>query len=161
MSILSNRNVGIGLSAMLGGFLYGYFGKAYLADIPLVTAQSSLYTQILAWGMGICGLVTCLEGILEVRRGTEIRKKNSFAPDERKRLALFIVITAVTLLAMPYLGFMVSAVLAAMSYMYLMHERRWKHLAAVSILFCLALYLLFGVALGVNFTQSPLSRLFM
>ncbi len=158
MSILANRNITIGLLAMLGGFLYGYYGKAYLADIPLVTSQSSLYTQVLAWGMGICGLVTCIQGFQEIRRGVETKKKVG-NPGERNRLLLFIGITMVTLVAMPRLGFMFSAVLAAMAYMFLMHERRWKHMAAVAILFCLALYLMFSTLLGIDFTEFPLSYL--
>ena len=159
MSILANRNCIIGLLAMLGGFLYGYYGKAYLTDIPLVTAQSSLYTQALAWGMGLCGLINCALGFMEMKREGEKKKKVESDPSARMRIAMFIVVTMLTLLAMPYLGFMFTSVLAAISYMYLMHERRWKHMAAVAILFCLALYLMFGVALGVPFTEFPLSYL--
>ena len=159
MSILANRNIIIGMLAMLGGLLYGYYGKAYLSDIPLVTAQSSLYTQSLAWSMGFCGLVNCVMGILEMMREGEKKKKAESNLAVRMRIAQFIVITALTLLLMPYLGFMFTSALAAMAYMYLMHERRWKYMAAVAILFCLALYLMFGVVLSIPFTEFPLSHL--
>ncbi|MDR1889666.1 MAG: tripartite tricarboxylate transporter TctB family protein [Zoogloeaceae bacterium] len=159
MSIFNNRNIVIGLLGMLGGLLYGYFGKAYLADIPLVTAQSSLYTQSLAWCMGACGLVTLIMGIREVRVGKAEETKKSSVGEKRQETMLLLAIIAATIAAiflMPRMGFMFTSALVAIVYMYLMHERRWKQMISIAIILCSVLYLMFGYALRIQFPEFPL-----
>ncbi len=132
-----------GILALAIAALYKLTAIDYATSGAVMKTESSgAYTDLLAYAMAFCGAICIIRTLLGLR-------KNSAAPQgEAKRLFSKKILLSVAslilyVIALPWLGFIISSCLVGITLLYILGERNRVKIIAIPCCWVAAIYLLF------------------
>lgn len=137
----------IGAAAILLGCGYYVESRAYLRGAMLGTASSGLYTQLLAYGMALCG------GLCILRSLRSAKSEKAKTPLKHVRFVLIVLLAIVYIYSLEYLGYIVSSILMGGVLLYTMKERNPLRLVFFSAAYALVIYAMFVKALLISLPE--------
>lgn len=101
-------------------------------------------------------IILCLLSISLIISSFAGLKEDKSEKGDKKTFLLFLIECAIYLLALRYLGFLLSTMLLLGAIVHLLGEKKWWKIILISIVTSLLIYFLFGVYLGVMLPKSKL-----
>ncbi len=130
----------VGIASLIVSYAYFVQSRAYLKGAMIGTASSGLYTQLLAYSLALCGAILIAREFWRARKG---RREKEKAPLDYARLVMVILLAAVYVYLLEYLGYILTSVLIGGALLYVMRERSPVRLIVFPAAYALAIYGLF------------------
>lgn len=99
------------------------------------------FPKFIAIGLGIMGFMLALKSFYKIKLGD--RDKQKVTLKELLNVAKLVVAVGLYIFVVRYVGFLITTPIFFFLFMFIYGERKWKQMVIVSVIFGVALYVIF------------------